>query len=100
MVARETSALLAASTHGRSIRLPLLAYTAATAWPNRCPCLVPAQPVPSASSREATRNCDRHGTPPADAVSRLRLGTAYSPAAPPPRRADGCRGSVSRQRRY
>ena len=32
-VARDKAALLAASTHGRSIRPPSLAYTAATAWP-------------------------------------------------------------------
>src|SRR5262245_14941357 len=75
-VARYKAALLAASTHGRSSRPPSLAYTAATAWPGPGHSWAREPATAGASSHGAARNCDRHGTRPADAACRLRPCTA------------------------
>src|SRR6266568_7190246 len=70
-VARDRAALLSASTHGRSIRPPSRAYTAATAWPGPCRWWAREPARAGASSHGAARNCDRRGTMSADAACRL-----------------------------
>src|SRR5215470_18832297 len=76
MVAPETSALLAASTRGRSIQRPSLAYTAATTSPSHCRWSSRKPATAGASSYVAGQSCGRCGTPLVDAASRPHPGTA------------------------
>src|SRR5262249_12802963 len=75
-VAPERGELLEATTHDPSIRPPSLASTAATAWLSPCRWSGWVRPTAGASLHGATRSCGRRGTPPGNAVSCPRPGTA------------------------
>src|SRR5262245_28457559 len=68
-VARDSAVLLQETTHGRSIRLPSLAYAAATPSPSHCRWSPRELVTAGASSYVAKRSYGRRGTTPADAAS-------------------------------
>ena len=76
MAARGTAAPHAASTHDRSVRLPLLGYRAATAWSSRSRWWARAVAGAGVRSRGASRNCSSSGTRPTAAATHLRPCTA------------------------
>src|SRR5712691_5587925 len=89
-VGRDRAALLAASTRGRSIRPPSLAYTAATPSPSHCR-WSPREPATTdVSWHGANRNYNRSDTRPIAPVSPPRLCRGWSHAVPPLPHADGC----------
>src|SRR5712691_4194961 len=75
-VARDRAALLSASTHGRSIRSPSRAYTAATAWLSHCHWSAREPVEAGANWRGAVQSYGTLGTMPADAASLFHPGIA------------------------
>src|SRR5215813_8399099 len=91
-VAPETAALLAASTHGPSIRPPSPVYTAATPSPSPCRWSPREPAMAGAGSHGAGQSCGMSGTTPADLASPLRPDTGCWPGARPTPRTGEYRG--------
>src|SRR5262245_2700239 len=76
MVARETTTLLATSTHGRSVLRPSPVYRDARSWPSRCRWSARDAAAAGVSSYAANKSCNRYDTRLAAGVRPPRVFTA------------------------